>query len=157
MRQRFVLSVSVFVVVERGREVLLLRRAGTGWKDGWYSLPAGGLDGGEPLAAAAARELREETGLEAAPGDLRLVHLLHCRSGDTGGEWLGAFFHAGRWSGEPRITEPQRHDAIGWHDRDALPDPTIEYTRQALAAIGEGRSSSTFGWSVDETPADHSR
>jgi 8-oxo-dGTP diphosphatase len=146
MRKRFELSVSVFVVVERGREVLLLRRGATGWKDGWYSLPAGGLDGGEPLATAAARELREETGLDAAPGDLRLVHLLHCRSGDTGGEWLGAFYQAQRWAGEPRIVESDKHDAIGWFDRDALPDRTIDYTRQALAAIGSGQHSSAFGW-----------
>jgi len=146
MRTRFELSVSVFVVVQRGREVLLVRRRATGWKDGWYSLPAGGLDGGEALDAAAARELREETGLEAQPSDLRLVHLLHCRSGDTGGEWLGAFFHAECWSGAPRIIEAEKHDAIGWFDRDALPESTIDYTRQALVAIGQGRPASTFGW-----------
>src|SRR5262245_42415870 len=113
MRERFRLSLSVFVVVRRASEVLLLRRAGTGWKDGCYSLPAGALDGGEPLPVAAARELREETGLEAAPADLRLAHLLHCHGGDGGGgEWLGAFFVAERWAGEPRLMEPHKHDAL---------------------------------------------
>jgi 8-oxo-dGTP pyrophosphatase MutT (NUDIX family) len=63
--RRFDLNVSVFVVVMRGSQVLLLRRSNTGWHDDYYSLPAGGHDGGETLVQAAARELREETGLNA--------------------------------------------------------------------------------------------
>lgn len=91
-KNRFGLSVSVFVIITRGHEVLLLRRSNTGWKDNFYSLPAGGHDGGETLAESASRELREETGLCAEPTGLRLAHLLHCYQGDGGTEWLGAFF-----------------------------------------------------------------
>jgi 8-oxo-dGTP pyrophosphatase MutT (NUDIX family) len=52
-------------------EVLLLH----GWDPAvpevtyWFSI-GGGADHDEPLAHAAAREMREETGLEVAPGDL---------------------------------------------------------------------------------------
>ena len=35
---------SVFTIVERGRRVLLLRCANTGYADGWYDLPAGHLE-----------------------------------------------------------------------------------------------------------------
>ena len=103
MRERFTLSVSVFVIVRSGKHVLLLRRANTGWKDGFISLPAGAHDGTETLAAAAARELEEETSLRADQQDMRLVHLLHCNAGDSGGEWLGVFFQAQRWRGEPTL------------------------------------------------------
>jgi dATP pyrophosphohydrolase len=61
---------SVLVVVHTAaREVLLLQRAaGTQF---WQSV-TGSLDAeDEPFAAAAAREVREETGIEAADGDLR--------------------------------------------------------------------------------------
>jgi 8-oxo-dGTP diphosphatase len=144
--RRFDLNVSVFVVALRGTEVLLLRRANTGWKDGFYSLPAGGHDGGETLAHAAARELREETGLRAEPDRLKLAHLIHCRQGDSGSEWLGAFFVAEGWEGEPAIQEPDKHDALGWFAIDSLPDNTIPYTRQGLLFAREGVPFSTFGW-----------
>lgn len=70
----------VFVVVHRARpgkhEFLVLRRSPE--RQGYWHVVAGALDNGEDAAAAAARELREETGLEAAVLDLdrRYVYAL---------------------------------------------------------------------------------
>jgi NAD+ diphosphatase len=50
------------VLVRRGHEVLLARKAE--WPVGRYSLVAGFLDFGESLEECAAREVREETGIE---------------------------------------------------------------------------------------------
>ena len=47
---------------------LLLVHSGQAW-----FAPGGGVEEGEELADAPARELREETGLAVAPGDLRQV------------------------------------------------------------------------------------
>ena len=55
---------TVGVVCVRGDEVLLIRR-GTAPRLGEWSLPGGRIEYGETLAAAAARELYEETGVEA--------------------------------------------------------------------------------------------
>lgn len=146
MRQRFKLSISVFVIVRRGESVLLLRRAGTGWMDGYYSLPAGAHDGNETLISAAARELKEETGLVVRQSDLRLVHLLHCAAGDTGDEWLGAFFVADTWSGEPQVIEQGKHDHIGWYALSALPANLVPYTRQGIELSMKAQAFSAYGW-----------
>ena len=146
MRERFALNVSVFVIVRTAESVLLLRRANTGWKDGFFSLPAGGHDGAETLAAAAVRELQEETSLFAKEEDMKLVHLLHCKAGDAGGEWLGAFFEAERWSGEPCLAESDKHDKLGWHLISDLPAETIPYTKQGIELSQKNIPFSAYAW-----------
>jgi 8-oxo-dGTP diphosphatase len=126
--------------------------ARTGWKDGFFSLPAGSHDGSETLAAAAARELREETSLQADEQDMRFVHLLHCSSGDSDNEWLGAFFVAERWSGTPRLMEPDKHDDIGWYAMDRLPDNIIPYARQGLLLGMQQVAFSAHGWPSSVPP-----
>lgn len=149
-RQRFHLSVAVFLVLRRDDAILCLRRAGTGWMDGAWSVPAGAHEGGETLVAAAVREAREEVGVSVDPADARLVHTLHCR---TGAEWLGAVFATDRWTGEPRLCEPDKHDGLGWYRVDALPETMIGYVRQALRCAEAGVRFSTFGWEAPSTTA----
>jgi 8-oxo-dGTP diphosphatase len=71
------------VVIDRGR-ALLVRRARPPLQGQW-SVPGGGLEAGETIAAGIAREVREETGLE-----VRVLHqlgvferILHDASGRT--------------------------------------------------------------------------
>jgi dihydroneopterin triphosphate diphosphatase len=62
------LPFEVFVFVRRGEEYLILRRSER--QGGYWHCVAGGLEPGESYSEAAARELLEETGLDAAPQDL---------------------------------------------------------------------------------------
>jgi 8-oxo-dGTP pyrophosphatase MutT (NUDIX family) len=59
----------VFVFVRRGEEFLVLHRSPE--NDAYWHGVAGGVEEGESFATAAARELREETGLVAEPSPLQ--------------------------------------------------------------------------------------
>lgn len=58
----------VFVFVRRGGEFLVLHRSPE--NDAYWHGVAGGVESGESFAEAAARELREETGLAVEPAPI---------------------------------------------------------------------------------------
>ena len=87
----------------RGPAVLLVQR-GKGALQGRWSLPGGHIEPGEMAQAAAVREVREETGVEAELAGLVDVHdvILRQPDGSLLAHYLIAVF-CGRWlSGEPR-------------------------------------------------------
>jgi ADP-ribose pyrophosphatase YjhB (NUDIX family) len=72
----FALSTAVFV--ERGDEILLLKRAGGEMTGGWY-MPGGAVDAGETVEEGARRELLEEAGLRPG-GPMTCVGVAHMRA-----------------------------------------------------------------------------
>src|ERR1044071_7779258 len=105
MRAKF--PVTVHLLFFRDDQILLLRRFNTGYADGQYSVPAGHLDGGETVLAAAAREGLGETGVHIAAGDIGFPAVVHRKDGD---ERVDFFVHIRRWQGEPANTEPDKCD-----------------------------------------------
>jgi len=100
------------ILVKRGNELLLTRKAE--WIAGRYSLVAGFLDFGESLEECAAREVREETGIEIC--NLRYVGSQN---------WpfpaqLMAGFVADYAGGELQVDQNELEDAR-WFPADELP------------------------------------
>ena len=143
-RDRYNLSIAVFVLLLKGDELCMLRRSNTGWMDGCFSLPAGGLEKGETLSTAAARELKEETGVDAIPSELALVHTMHVWTENR--SWIGHYFICREWSGIPFLAEPDKHAEVSWKNMSDLPEETIPYVRQAIEAINADESYSEYGW-----------
>lgn len=143
-RRGLVTAVHVILVDPNNGRVLLTRRAGTGYEDGCWSLPAGHLDGAEPARSAAAREVREETGVTVDPDDLLFLHVMHRLTPDD--ERTDYFFQANRWQGEPSITEPDKCDAQMWADLAGLPDNTVPYVAHAVTLANNWKPYSEYGW-----------
>lgn len=132
--------VAVHLVLQRGDEVLLMRRMNTGYFDGYYSLVAGHLEGDETVPQAMIREAQEEIGIEVELTALKLVGVMH-RLSDT--ERIEFFLSAHRWQGAITNQEPGKCDEVRWFDMAHLPDKTIPYITEALEFIrrpplGEG-------------------
>lgn len=68
-------NVAKTLLVDTEGRVLLLRRSRADEsRPGDWDLPGGGMESGEDPAAAAAREISEEAGLDVKPENLRLVY-----------------------------------------------------------------------------------
>jgi 8-oxo-dGTP diphosphatase len=66
-------DLAILTVREEQLQVLIIERDNEPFQ-GWPALPGGFLRDGEPLYAAAVRELAEETGLDATPLHLEQLH-----------------------------------------------------------------------------------
>jgi 8-oxo-dGTP diphosphatase len=137
--------VDVHIILRHQGRVLLGRRAGTGFADGFWHLPAGHVEEDEPLPEAAAREAKEELSIHVAVDALELVHVMQ-QPGR-----VAAFFVGLRWRGSVENNEPHKCAELAWFDRSELPADVTPYCRAALDAIEAGLPFSTFGWSNNTT------
>ncbi len=142
-RDWFTMVVAVHLFLLRDGRVLLLRRYNTGYEDGWYSVVAGHVDGGEEIKDAMIREAREEAGIVIAPENVAVVGVMHRRSAE---ERIDFFLAARCWAGEVTNREPDKCDELAWFDLDALPANVIPYVRRALDNYHEDRWFDSFGW-----------
>ncbi|MDQ3005392.1 MAG: NUDIX domain-containing protein [Chloroflexota bacterium] len=123
--------------------MLLLRRFNTGFRDGEYSVPAGHLDGGEPVMSAATREAQEEVGLHLQAEDMVFSSVMHRIDGD---ERVDFFVHVRQWQGDPFNAEPDKCDDLCWVDVNKLPANMVPYVRRALGNHLNNIRFDEFGW-----------
>jgi 8-oxo-dGTP diphosphatase len=135
--------VAVHLFFFREDKVLILRRYNTGWEDGNYSVVAGHVEAGETVTGAAIREAREEVGVDLAPQDLSMIHVMNRKSED---ERIDFFFVVRRWTGEVANVEPDKCDELAWCPISSLPNNIIPYIQQALIYYRKGVFFSEFGW-----------
>ncbi len=143
MPARVKFPVTVHMLFIRGSRVLLSRRYQTGYMDGYYSVPAGHLDGNEPVRQAAVRETREEVGICLEPDDLAFAGVFHRHEGD---ERVDFFLNVLRWEGEPVNMEPQKCDGLLWAEVDDLPENMVPYVRRGIENYRRGVMFEEFGW-----------
>jgi 8-oxo-dGTP diphosphatase len=112
-------QVGTAIIIIRENTVLLMKRRGPHGAGTW-STPGGHLDFGETPEQCAAREAKEEVGLDVT--DIRF----RCLTNDVFEEeqkhyitiWMD-----GKSTGEPTIAAEEEVAELGWFAWDALPQP----------------------------------
>ncbi|CAO0829077.1 Methyltransferase domain-containing protein OS=Streptomyces microflavus OX=1919 GN=Smic_13830 PE=4 SV=1 [Streptomyces microflavus] len=146
--------VDVHLILRRGPDVLLARRANTGYADGLLHMPSGHAEDGEDVREAMIREAAEEIGVVLDPDELRVALVMQHR-GPGGGARMGWFFLA-EYDPErpPRNAEPEKCSELDWFPLDALPDDMVAYCRAGLDGYRAGEHF-MLHWHEDGDPIAH--
>lgn len=145
-QQRHKAVPAVYIVLRQNGKILVAQRANTGYMDGYYSLPSGHLDGGEPATTAACREALEEVGVRIKPEDLQFVHVSHRLAVEGDHERTDFYFSVINWEGEPKNNEPDKCSEIRWVTPDDLPKPMAPEVAHAITCIEKGMPFSEYGF-----------
>jgi 8-oxo-dGTP diphosphatase len=123
------------VVRDAAGRLLMVQRSPGQFGAGKWCFPCGFVEWGEDVRAAAARETREEAGVEVEVGEVLWVTTnFHDPAKPTIGIWFAAAIVAGS-------PEPQAGDdaaAVGWFDPGAPPALAFPTDRDLLARLGAG-------------------
>jgi len=125
--------VGVGILIRRGPEVLLLRRRNV-HGDGTWSTPGGHLDAGESPEACAAREAREETGVELK--NLRFLGVTNDVFEAEDRHYATLWMEAEYDSGTASVLAEHEMSEVRWYRADALPPELF----LSLRNLVEGRS-----------------
>jgi ADP-ribose pyrophosphatase YjhB (NUDIX family) len=132
-----VASFGVAVAVLHEGKVLLTKREDSEM----WCLPGGGVDDGEALAAAAVREVREESGLE-----VRLTRLVGIYSRPAWSNHSAIF--AAEWVGGALAPHPAEVVEAGFFDPAALPEDVLRWYRRPIREAAAGVGGSAV-WTLD--------
>lgn len=108
------------IVALKENKVLFIKRDHEPMKGAW-GMPGGYLMWDETVEQAAARELKEETGLIA--GKLHLVGIRSDLTAGDGRQNIDLYFYTKEVAGEP-VMQPGEVADIQWFDPEHLPEPT---------------------------------
>lgn len=121
--------VGVGCIVRRGSDVLLIHRRGAHGEGTWSS-PGGNLDFGEEPAACAARESKEEAGVEV--GTLRFAGVTNDVFEADGKHYVTLWFEAEHVRGEAYVRADDELSEVAWFPEDDLPEPLFLPLRNLL-------------------------
>jgi len=113
-------NVGVSVLVRRGDELLLEKRAHTHGAGTWGP-PSGHIDFHETPEQTAQRETQEETGVNIA--NMVFLGVTNDVFEAEQKHYLTIWFDASYESGEAKLKAPEEESEVGWFKRDALPQP----------------------------------
>lgn len=140
--KRFKIYIAAYLVLERDGQILLHKRANSGYQDGNWGLVSGHLEGAETARHCVAREAKEEAGIEVEPDGLEVVHVMHRYRPER--EYIDIYAMTDQRRGEVRNCEPNKCGGLEWFDLDKLPENMVPSVKSALESILQGDFYSEF-------------
>ena len=146
--RHFQLIVDIHLLLVSDGDLLLGRRANTGYGDGAYEPPSGRLAERETLVEAAVRVAAAQVEVALDPARVSLAHVLH----DVSGAGRMAFFlTADGWAdggdGDKSLvplTGAGSYSDFGWYPLTDLPANMIDRARVAVRNYAAGARFSTY-------------
>ncbi len=121
--------VGVACFIFKDGKFLIGTRRGSHGEDTW-SIPGGHLEFGESFEEGAAREVREETGLEVK--NIRFGAVTNDYFAEDNKHYISVWMMADYDQGAERVTEPEYYIAQKWVSFDKLPRPLFLPWNQLL-------------------------
>ncbi len=134
-------GVGAGLVIQRDDGKVLLCRRLKAPEAGFWNIVGGKVDHMESSADAARREAEEETGLSI--GAVTFLCMAEERIAADQQHWISLIYLTRDFSGEARLTEPDKLAELGWFDPIDPPQPLSVFSAQAfrhLAQLGAYRA-----------------
>lgn len=144
--QRKINAAGLAVIIKNGNVLLIKRSKKYKYEPGKYTLPSGKRESNETILQTTFRETLEETGIKINLKFTKFAHAMSRKESEED-EWLDFFFVIKKWTGEPKIMEPEKCEGIKWAPVDHLPKNTISFVKVALKNISKKIKYSEFGYS----------
>ncbi|MDX0425696.1 NUDIX hydrolase [Sinorhizobium medicae] len=120
------------LAIVRDGKILLCRRLKAP-EAGHWSIVGGKVDQMERAQDAARREAQEESGLSIH--SIRFLCISEQLIEAERQHWVSLIYVTEDFSGEPRLTEPDKLSDIRWFDLTALPQPLSRFAADAIRAL----------------------
>jgi len=128
MAEHVIVGLGVIIVNKEGN-ILIGKRKGFVPK---FALPGGHLDAGETFEQGGIREIKEETNLNIVnPKVIAITNNLETFK-ETGKHYISIILLATEYSGELKITEPEKCEEWIWCDPNDLPEPLYDASRMGV-------------------------
>lgn len=131
-------GVGAVIVREDGRIFLARRGREARNESGKWEFPGGGVEFGETMARALAREVMEEYGFEIEVMELLDVvdHIIPAENQ----HWISPTFLCKHKGGTPAIKEPHKCHEIGWFELDKIPEQELAIaSKKSLESLRKKR------------------
>jgi len=146
--ERYKTPSAVYLMLIKGDDILLQKRAGKKWGSGWYDVSASGhVEKNESMRTAICRETKEEINVEISPEDLEFVCLMHNHFENI--NYYNGYFKPKKWKGTSKINEPDKCSDLIWVNIDNLPSNILPDRKLAIENYKNNIKYSEFGWNND--------